>query len=128
MILIETIGTGQDEIEIADVADTVVVVLMPAMGDAVQRAKAGLMEIAHITVINKADLVLLRMAESLDAAFMGGTAPVSATNWTRPTFPCSAKTGEGFGGLVDALEAHRQFSKASSKLRGQRSNRKRSKQ
>src|SRR5881409_301170 len=56
LVIVETVGTGQDEVEVADVADSVVVVLMPELGDAIQQAKSGLMEIADILVINKSDL------------------------------------------------------------------------
>ena len=84
IVIIETVGTGQDEVEVADVADTVVVVLMPELGDAIQRAKSGLMEIADILVINKSDL---------------GTTKAEAIQ-------TSAKTGEGIPELVEAIAAH----------------------
>jgi LAO/AO transport system kinase len=84
VVIVETVGTGQDEVEVADVVDTVVVVLMPEMGDAIQRAKSGLMEIADILVINKSDL---------------GTPKTEAIH-------TSAKTGEGIPALVSAIAAH----------------------
>jgi LAO/AO transport system kinase len=84
VVIVETVGTGQDEVEVAEVADTVVVVLMPELGDAIQRAKSGLMEIADILVINKSDL---------------GTTKTEAIH-------TSAKTGEGIPALVGAIEAH----------------------
>jgi LAO/AO transport system kinase len=83
VVIVETVGTGQDEVEVGDVADTVVVVLMPELGDAIQRAKSGLMEIADVLVINKSDL--------------GATKDGIAT---------SAKTGEGIPALVEAIAAH----------------------
>ena len=85
VVIVETVGTGQDEVEVADVADTVVVVLMPEMGDAIQRAKSGLMEIADILVINKSDLGATK-AEGIHT---------------------SAKTGDGIAALVAAIAAHR---------------------
>jgi LAO/AO transport system kinase len=85
VVIVETVGTGQDEVEVADVADTVVVVLMPEMGDAIQRAKSGLMEIADILVINKSDLGATK-ADALHT---------------------SAKTGDGIPALVDAIAEHR---------------------
>ncbi|HUK83418.1 MAG TPA: methylmalonyl Co-A mutase-associated GTPase MeaB [Verrucomicrobiae bacterium] len=86
VVIVETVGSGQDEVEIADVADTVVVVLMPESGDAIQQAKSGLMEIIDILVINKSDL--------------------GATKTTRPAIHTSAKTGEGIMALVEAIGAH----------------------
>jgi len=84
VVIVETVGTGQDEVEVADVADTVVVVLMPEMGDAIQRAKSGLMEIADILVINKSDLGATK-AEAIHT---------------------SAKTGDGVAALMSAIAAH----------------------
>jgi LAO/AO transport system kinase len=86
VVIVETVGTGQDEVEVAEVVDTVVVVLMPELGDEIQRAKSGLMEIADIVVINKSDL--------------------GATKTARPALHTSAKTGEGVAGLVEAIDAH----------------------
>src|SRR6266403_4170324 len=62
IVIVETVGAGQDEVEVAEVADTIVVVLMPELGDEIQRAKSGLMEIADILVINKADLMTAKSA------------------------------------------------------------------
>jgi LAO/AO transport system kinase len=86
IVIVETVGTGQDEVEVADVADTVVVVLMPELGDAIQHAKSGLMEIADILVINKSDL---------------GT-----TKTARAAIHASAKTGDGVAALVEAIRTH----------------------
>src|ERR1035437_3688183 len=86
IVIVETVGTGQDEVEVAEVADTVVVVLMPELGDAIQQAKSGLMEIADILVINKSDL--------------------GATKTARPAIHTSAKTGDGIAALVEAIDAH----------------------
>ncbi len=86
VVIVETVGTGQDEVEVADVADTVVVVLMPELGDQIQQAKSGLMEIADILVINKSDL---------------GSAKTA-----RPAIHTSAKTGDGVPALVEAIAAH----------------------
>jgi len=86
IVIVETVGTGQDEVEVAEVADTVVVVLMPELGDAIQQAKSGLMEIADILVINKSDL--------------------GATKTARPAIHTSAKTGDGIVALVEAIDAH----------------------
>jgi LAO/AO transport system kinase len=94
VVIVETVGTGQDEVEVADVADTVVVVLMPELGDAIQRAKSGLMEIADILVINKSDL---------------GTTKTSALH-------TSAKTGDGAAALAEAIGVHHNSLKKSGEL------------
>ncbi len=86
VVIVETVGTGQDEVEVAEVADTVVVVLMPELGDAIQQAKSGLMEIADILVGNKSDLGTMKT--------------------TRAAVHTSAKTGDGVAALVQAIDAH----------------------
>ncbi len=96
VVIVETVGTGQDEVEVADVADTVVVVLMPELGDQIQQAKSGLMEIADILVINKSDLV--GRASNLSAPRM--------SLGKLEAYPTSAKTGDGVPALVAAIAAH----------------------
>ncbi len=104
MVIVETVGTGQDEVEIAEVADTVVVVLMPEMGDQIQWAKSGLMEIADILVINKSDLHHAPVAEASASAEAHASATVGKRQ--RPTLHTSAKTGVGIAALVEAIAAH----------------------
>jgi GTPase len=104
VVIVETVGTGQDEVEVAEVADTVVVVLMPEMGDQIQRAKSGLMEIADILVINKSDLYRAPVAEASTSAEGHASAPVG--KWWRTTLHTSAKTGAGMAALVEAITAH----------------------
>ena len=108
IVVVETVGTGQDEVEVAEVADTVVVVLMPELGDEIQRAKSGLMEIADILVINKADLMSAKSAVT-DRRYSG-------TKWERPTIHTSAKTGDGVTILCGAMDAHRAYLVASGEL------------
>ena len=101
IVIVETVGTGQDEVEVAEVADTVVVVLMPELGDEIQRAKSGLMEIADVLVINKADLF---------NAHAPATGPhYSALKWERPTIHTSAKSGEGITTLCGATDVHHAY-------------------
>jgi GTPase len=99
VIFVETIGVGQDQLEIATLAHTVVVVLIPEMGDEVQAMKAGLMEIADIVVVNKADLpgadVTLQQLNSLLA------------NDAIHICSASALRNEGISTLVDAIAKHR---------------------
>jgi LAO/AO transport system kinase len=101
MVIVETVGTGQDEVEVAEVADTVVVVLMPEMGDQIQRAKSGLMEIADILVVNKSDLLAGVVAPVPGHKGQGMAAGTAAT-----TLHTSAKTGAGIAALVEAIAAH----------------------
>jgi LAO/AO transport system kinase len=95
LIVLETVGVGQSEIEIAAIADPTVVVLNPGAGDAVQAAKAGLLEVADIVVVNKAD------REGADQTVRDLRAETSA-----PILKLIAARGEGIGELVDAIEAH----------------------
>lgn len=111
IVIVETVGTGQDEVEIAEAADTVVVVLMPELGDQIQRAKAGLMEIADILVINKADLLSGVEASVPGRKVSGGAAGTAAATpeWERPTIYASAKTGDAVTTLCEAIGSHHQY-------------------
>ncbi|HET9327775.1 MAG TPA: methylmalonyl Co-A mutase-associated GTPase MeaB [Candidatus Eisenbacteria bacterium] len=103
-ILIETVGVGQSELEVAQTADSTVVVLVPESGDTVQAMKAGLMEIGDLFVINKADR---EGAER--AAFAIRTAlelRTTSSEWTAPVLLTVASRGEGLGDLVDGLQEH----------------------
>ncbi len=95
LIVLETVGVGQSEIEIAAVADPAVVVLNPGAGDAVQAAKAGLLEVADIVVVNKAD------REGADQTVRDLRAETKA-----PILKLIAAQGEGIPELVEAIEAH----------------------
>ncbi|MGV0718694.1 methylmalonyl Co-A mutase-associated GTPase MeaB [Mycolicibacterium sp. XJ662] len=95
LIVLETVGVGQSEIEIAAVADPTVVVLNPGGGDAVQAAKAGLLEVADIVVINKAD----REGADQTKRDLRGETKV-------PILKLVATQGEGITELVEAIEAH----------------------
>jgi LAO/AO transport system kinase len=103
-ILIETVGVGQSELEVAQTADSTAVVLVPESGDGIQAMKAGLMEIGDLFVINKAD------REGADrAAFAVRSAlelRARAMDWTPPVFLTVASQGNGIGELVDGFEAH----------------------
>jgi LAO/AO transport system kinase len=95
LIVAETVGVGQSEIEIAAIADPTVVVLNPGAGDAVQAAKAGLLEVADIVVVNKAD------REGADQTVRDLRAETAA-----PILKLVAAQGEGIPELVDAIEEH----------------------
>ena len=102
--LLETVGVGQSELEIAAVADTTVVVLTPGLGDSVQMIKAGIMEIADVFVVNKSDLpgAQRTMQEIRSMLNMG-----PKLGWKPPIVATVAARGEGVDELVAAIEAHR---------------------
>jgi LAO/AO transport system kinase len=102
-IFIETVGVGQDEVDIVRAADTVAVVLVPGLGDDIQAIKAGILEIADVFVVNKAeregaDRAVAELSMMLDFA---GHPP-----WRPPIVKTSATTGAGVGEAVAALDAH----------------------
>ena len=107
-ILIETVGTGQDEVEIASVADTVLYVTTPSMGDEIQAMKAGAMEIGDIFVVNKADLAGKdkAVADLRAALGLGHSAGQAVKAWEPPIIATSAKNGDGVGELMKELDGH----------------------
>lgn len=116
-IVIETVGVGQVEVEIAGEADTTVVVVNPGWGDAVQANKAGLMEVADIFVINKADRSGVDDARR-DIEQMLELSPARA--WAPPIVPTVATTGEGVDALWAALREHRDWLVSSGELTNRR--------
>ncbi|MFV8163214.1 methylmalonyl Co-A mutase-associated GTPase MeaB [Mycobacterium sp. 134] len=102
LIVLETVGVGQSEIEIAAIADPTVVILNPGAGDAVQAAKAGLLEVADLVVVNKAD------REGADQ-----TARDLRAEATVPVLKLVAAQGEGLAELVEAIDAHHRSDTAS---------------
>lgn len=105
-IVIETVGAGQSEVEIARLAETTVVVEVPEMGDEVQAIKAGLLEVADIIAVNKADRPgAARAARQLKA--MLSTAGGRITREPPPVLLTTATTGEGVDALLEAIERHR---------------------
>jgi len=116
-ILVETVGVGQDEVDVATNADTTVVVVTPGWGDGVQVAKAGLLEIGDVFVVNKADRPavgetvgdLERMLE------MGGDLP-----WRPPVLAVVATTGEGVEAVWEAVQLHRRYLTTSGLLASRR--------
>ena len=102
VVLVETVGVGQDEVEIAHTADATVVVLVPGTGDEVQAMKAGIMEIADVFVANKADRDGIdRLVQSVEAAL--SLEPVPPGGWTPPVLKTEATTGRGVAELWAAL-------------------------
>ncbi|MDQ6730921.1 MAG: methylmalonyl Co-A mutase-associated GTPase MeaB [Actinomycetota bacterium] len=104
IVLVETVGVGQAEVDIIDHADTVVLVLMPGSGDSIQALKAGIMEIPDIIVVNKADHPL---ADTMIREIKGVLALGPRPDWRVPIIRTEAARGEGVSELADALAQHR---------------------
>jgi LAO/AO transport system kinase len=106
VVLVETVGVGQSEVEIVALADTTVVLLAPGMGDGVQAAKAGILEVADVLAVNKADRDgAERTARDLEHAVEMSTG--DDAGWVRPVVTMAAIRGEGVNELVAALDRHR---------------------
>jgi LAO/AO transport system kinase len=120
VVLVETVGVGQSEVEVVALADTTVVLLAPGMGDGVQAAKAGILEIADVFVVNKADRdgAGQTVRDLRQMLAFGGQADDA---WRRPVVRTVAARGEGVDDLVAALDAHRDWLDA----RGERARRRR---
>jgi LAO/AO transport system kinase len=122
VVLVETVGVGQSEVEIADLADTTIVLLAPGMGDAVQVAKAGLLEVGDIYVVNKSDRDGAdRLSRELRHMLSLGERPQGA--WKPPVIRTVATTGDGLDELVKAVDAHREHLRRSEELAARRARR-----
>jgi LAO/AO transport system kinase len=110
-ILVETVGAGQSEVEIARLAETTVVVEVPEMGDEVQAIKAGLLEVADLLVVNKGDRPGADLAARHLRAMLS-TAGGRVTRKPPPILVTTATSGEGVAALVDAIDAHRSTARA----------------
>ena len=148
-IIMETVGVGQSELEIARAADTTVVILVPESGDSIQALKAGLMEIADIFVVNKADrpgaervrndielMLGMRHGHAMDAAGHHGIDLKAIANpgkaarqaardeqserWTPPVVLTTAHKGEGIGDLAGFLDRHHHYLEEGGELRERR--------
>jgi len=105
VLLIETTGVGQGEIEVVGLADAVAVVLVPGMGDSVQSLKAGVLEIASVFVLNKADMPGVERLEAEIGEMLGLSAVVSGGMDVPPILKTVATTGEGVGELLGVLDS-----------------------
>ncbi len=133
VILVETVGAGQSEVDIIEVADTSVVVMMPETGDEIQVNKAGILEIGDIYVVNKADLggaekverwlkymlsldeesvqMLSQMTHADEARLQSGEFFERRKGWSPPVIKTVADKGEGIKELADAIEEHFEYMK-----------------
>jgi len=109
VVIYETVGVGQGEVEVASAADTVVLCLQPGAGDAVQALKAGVMEIADIFCINKADNPQAKNAASEVRSILEIGHELDPDPWFPPIVMTRGDTGEGVEELKDAIEKHRRF-------------------
>jgi LAO/AO transport system kinase len=106
IVLVETVGVGQKEIDVSKLTDTTCFVAQPASGDSIQFLKAGIMEIPHVLVVNKAD-VGIAARKTLSELRATLQPPSHAEDWQVPALAASATMGTGIEALVDAIEAHR---------------------
>jgi LAO/AO transport system kinase len=108
IIIVETVGTGQDEVDIIKAADTIVVVTMPSLGDDIQAIKAGILEIGDIFAVNKSDLdyadkAVIELEMMLDVN--------TGKRWRSPVMKTVANMGEGINELAEAIQSHMEYLK-----------------
>jgi len=120
VVLYETVGVGQGEVEVASAADTVVLALQPGAGDAVQALKAGVMEIADVFCINKADHPRAKGAASEVRSILEIGQELDPDPWFPPIVMTRGDTGEGVEELKEAIQRHRVYLEESGKLEERR--------
>jgi LAO/AO transport system kinase len=119
VVLIETVGVGQSEVEVAAAADTTLVLVAPGMGDSIQAAKAGILEVGDIFAVNKAD------RDGADSTVrelrnMINLGERSSDGWTPPVLKTVASSGEGIAALVQAIDEHAEWLARSGELQSRR--------
>ncbi|HWJ67399.1 MAG TPA: methylmalonyl Co-A mutase-associated GTPase MeaB [Nocardioides sp.] len=118
-VLVETVGVGQSEVEVAGQADSTMVLLAPGMGDGIQAAKAGILEIGDLYVVNKSDRDGADKVRR-DLRSMLGLAERREGAWRPPVLKTVASTGDGVADVVDALEEHGAWLRESGELQRRR--------
>jgi len=121
VVIIETVGVGQSEVEVAGLADTTLVMLAPGMGDGIQAAKAGILEVGDVYVVNKADRdgadqVVRDLRSVLSLGAQDG-------EWRAPIVKTVANTGEGMDDVVAAIEKHRAMLESTDGMQARRERR-----
>jgi LAO/AO transport system kinase len=115
VIIVETVGVGQSEVDVAGLADTTLVLVAPGMGDAIQVAKAGILEVGDVYVVTKADRDGAEKV-SRDLRHMLGLAQREADDWRPPIVLTDATTGKGVPEVVEAVGRHRTYLTESEEL------------
>ncbi len=122
VILVETVGVGQSEVEVAGLADTTLILLAPGMGDGIQAAKAGILEVGDLYIVNKAD----RDGAAQVTRDLRGMLALSAQvdgAWKRPILKTVAQDGTGVAEVVEAIAAHRAWLETTGELGRRRTRR-----
>lgn len=122
VILVETVGVGQSEVEIAGLADTTMVLLAPGMGDGIQAAKAGILEIGDLYVVNKADRDGAEQVRR-DLRSMLALGERAEGGWKQPILMTVAQKAEGLAEVVEAIDQHRDWLASSGELDRRRTRR-----
>jgi LAO/AO transport system kinase len=122
VVLVETVGVGQSEVEVAGLADTTVVLLAPGMGDGIQAAKAGILEIGDVFVVNKADREGAAQTRR-ELRSMMNLSERRDGSWKPPIVSTVARAGTGFDELADALAEHKAWLESSGQLAVRRTKR-----
>lgn len=117
VLFIETVGVGQSEVEIVKLADTVLMVMVPGLGDDIQTMKAGIMEIGDVFAINKSDLPGANKTKIEIEAMLSFLPP---KEWRPPVKMVSATLKEGMKELIDAIDEHHQYQKEHGRLESRR--------
>lgn len=121
VVLVETVGVGQSEIEVMALADTTVVLLAPGMGDGIQAAKAGILEVADVFVVNKSDRDGAdQTVRDLKYMISLGRREVPGASWRPPVVPTVASRGTGIDQVVEAVDAHHEWMTAHGELEDRR--------
>ncbi len=109
IVLVETVGIGQSETDIADLADTVIFCIQPGSGDSLQYMKAGIMEVPHIAVVTKADMGAVARRAKADVEGALGLSDISRDSWMPQVLTLSAARSEGIDVLVAEIDRHRDW-------------------
>jgi LAO/AO transport system kinase len=120
VVLVETVGVGQAEVEVAALADTTIVLLAPGMGDSIQAAKAGILEVADVYVVNKADRDGADHTIRDLRTMMSLVEDRTPDAWKPPIVKTIASQGEGNDDLVEAVARHREWLESSGTLQSRR--------
>jgi GTPase len=123
IIIIETIGAGQSEVDVLKFADTILVLNVPGLGDSIQCQKAGIMEIGDILVVNKKDLGGEEIAVQLDLMLDDAVMFIGESGWRPPVVQTNSISGEGFDELLEEIENHKEHITLSGELEEKRKKR-----